>query len=462
MSLESVIITNIVRNEPFFRKISPFIKLEYFESKEIKIIIKQTLDYFYEYNELPNSVALKVLIDKNKKIDGNLFKKIDESINVIYSDDEITNNSLNQNIDWLVKQTEEFFKQKSVYNAFLKAVDIIDKQGTKESTALSILPSLFLDALKVQFDHTIGHNYFDDAEARFQSYKDIEEKICTGIKILDDCTNGGFETKTLQVWLGGTGTGKTLVFCNHAANALSYGQDVVYFTMEMSEKKIAQRIDANLLDVNINDLPYTEVETLNNKINDLHQKTRGHLIIKEYPTGMPNVNTFRNFLDELWQKKKIRPKVVIFDYINLCSSVKVKNGINSYEKIKYIAEEIRGLAVEYEFCGITGTQSNRDAQGASDMDLTNTSESFALPATADFMGAIIYNEELKQKGQMMMKILKTRYADNVGKAFTVGRDNNHMRLFDLEYQNGEHLPQEKIQKMVAQAPKTINNFNFSE
>lgn len=458
-NIESIIITNTVRNENYFRKILPFLKLEYFENAEIKIILKQVIDYFNQFNELPpTNITLKVLVSKNKKINDETLNRVNESIDVIYSDNDSIKDALNQNIEWLIKQTEDFYKQKSVYNALIKAVEIIDKKGTGE---ISILPTLFQDALKVEFDLSIGHNYFQDSQERFQSYKNVEEKLPTGLKVLDDCTDGGYETKTLQVWLGGTGTGKTQVLCHQASKALERGHDVVYFTMEMAERKIAQRIDANLLDININDLKHTDIENLNSRLESVKQKTKGRLVIKEYPTGTPSANTFRTFLDELYQKTKIRPKYVIFDYINLCRSVRVKAGANSYESIKAIAEELRGLAVEYEFCGITGTQTNRDAQGASDIDLSNTSESFGLPATADFMAAIIYNDELKQKGQMVIKILKTRYADNVGYLFTVGRDNSHMRLFDLEKVNNEYVPLSPVQQMVAKPKQTINNFDFS-
>lgn len=458
-SIESIIITNTVRNENYFRKILPFLKLEYFENKDIKIIIKNVIEYFNQFNELPpTSTTLSVLISKNKKLNEETIKNINDTISILYSDNIEIKEALNQNLKWLIDQTEEFYQQKSVYNALLKAVEIVEKNGNNE---ISGLPQIFQDALKVDFDLSIGHNYFQDSQERFESYKNVEEKIPTGLKLLDDCTDGGFETKTLQVWLGGTGTGKTQVLCHQASNAIKSGYDVVYFTMEMSEKKIAMRIDANLLDVNINDLKYIDNENLNGRLESLKQKTHGKLIIKEYPTGAPSANTFRAFLDELYQKTKIKPKIVIFDYINLCRSSRAKANANSYETIKCISEELRGLAVEYEFCGITGTQTNRDGQGASDIDLTNTSESFGLPATADFMGAIIYNDELKQKSQMVIKILKTRYGDNVGFCFTVGRDNSHMRLFDLEMQNNEAIPATPITKMVAKPKQTITTFNFT-
>ena len=424
--VEKIILHNLLRNETYSRKVTPFIKREYFHDRSIRFVFETIHDFIQKYNNLPTKEALYIILDKNKSITQEELKRVSLII------EEISNNQESSDIEWLVNETESFCKEKAVYNAIMESIQIID--GKSQQSQGSI-PDILSKALAVSFDVHIGHDYIEDYEKRYDFYHTIEKKIPFDLEPFNQITNGGTPAKTLNIVMAGTGVGKSLFLCHHAANCLKQNQNVLYITCEMAEERIAERIDANLLDVTLDSLKELPKTVYEKKINNLSAGVTGKLIIKEYPTATANVNHFRFLLDELWLKRKFKPDVIFIDYLNICASARLKNGnnINSYTYIKSIAEELRGLAVEYNVPIFSATQTTRSGYSNSDVGLEDTSESFGLPATADFMFALISTDELAEMNQIMVKQLKNRYNDTASnRKFLLGINRAKMKVFDIK------------------------------
>ena len=407
------------------RKALPFIKTNYFEGN-YRVIFRQLTKYVAKYNRLPTQEAFMVEIEENLNLSPDHFTEVANTVPDVFVNVPVDE-------EWLFAKTEKWCQDRAIYLAVMESIDIID--GKSEKLQKGAIPELLTEALSVSFDTHIGHDYLDDAEARYDYYNRIEEKIPFDLEMMNYITNGGLSKKTLTVALAGTGVGKSLFMCHQAAAAIAMGYDVLYITMEMSEEKIAERIDANLLDVDIKDIGNLSREKFQTKINKLRSKAHGKLIIKEYPTSQASTAHFRALLNELKLKKRFRPQLIFIDYLNICASARLKGmggSINSYSYVKAIAEEIRGLAVEFDVPIVTATQTTRGGYENSDPSLTDTSESFGLPATADFMFALISDEELEKDGHLMIKQLKNRYNDaNVHRRFLIGINRSYMRLFDI-------------------------------
>jgi replicative DNA helicase len=424
--VEKIILHNLLRNETYSRKVTPFIKREYFHDRSMRFVFEIIHDFIQKYNNLPTKEALYIILDKNKSITQEELKRVSLII------EEISNNQESSDIEWLVNETESFCKEKAVYNAIMESIQIID--GKSQQSQGSI-PDILSKALAVSFDVHIGHDYIEDYEKRYDFYHTIEKKIPFDLEPFNQITNGGTPAKTLNIVMAGTGVGKSLFLCHHAANCLKQNQNVLYITCEMAEERIAERIDANLLDVTLDSLKELPKTVYEKKINNLSAGVTGKLIIKEYPTATANVNHFRFLLDELWLKRKFKPDVIFIDYLNICASARLKNGnnINSYTYIKSIAEELRGLAVEYNVPIFSATQTTRSGYSNSDVGLEDTSESFGLPATADFMFALISTDELAEMNQIMVKQLKNRYNDTASnRKFLLGINRAKMKVFDIK------------------------------
>ena len=423
--IEFLILRNFLHNEQFTRKVLPFIKAEYFEDTSQKIIFEEILNFVQKYNQLATKEILSIEVENRKDINEDSFKQISNLIQNL--DDDPTE------IDWLVNTTEKWCRDRAIYIALMESIHIAD--GKDEKKNRDSIPSILSDALAVSFDPNIGHDYLLDYEKRYESYHRKEEKIEFDLEFFNKITKGGLPNKTLNIALAGTGVGKSLFMCHVAASVLLQGRNVLYITLEMAEERIAERIDANLLNIPIqqlNELPKQMFET---KVNSLAKKTQGTFIIKEYPTASAHSGHFKALLNELALKKSFRPHIIFIDYLNICSSSRFKGGsnINSYTLVKSIAEELRGLAVEFNVPIVSATQTTRSGFGSSDVELTDTSESFGLPATADLMFALISTEELENLGQILVKQLKNRYNDpTVNKRFVVGIDRAKMRLYDVE------------------------------
>ena len=424
--LETTILRNLFYNEEFTRKVLPFIREDYFTDKTEKIVFKQIEGFVNKYNNLPTYESVVIDLSDSKNITEPDLKSSIELLDTIKQDKNET-----VELNWLIEQTEKFCQDRAIYNAIMESVQILD--NTKRSKGE--IPQLLSDALGVTFDTNIGHDYINDFENRYDFYHRKEEKIKFDLDMFNKITKGGLPNKTLNIALAGTGVGKSLFMCHVAAGALSQGKNVLYITLEMAEEKIAERIDANLLNIDISDLHAISRDDYERKISVLRAKTNGKLIIKEFPTAAANALHFRALLSDLKLKKNFRPDIIMIDYLNICSSARVKPGanVNTYSYIKSIAEELRGLAVEHNVPIISATQTTRSGFTSSDPGLEDTSESFGLPATADFMFALISTEELEQLGQIMVKQLKNRYNDpNVYKRFVLGIDRPKMRLYDAE------------------------------
>ena len=423
--IEFLILRNFLHNEQFTRKVLPFIKAEYFEDTSQKVIFEEILNFVQKYNKLATKEILSIEVENRKDINEDSFKQISNLIENL--DDDPTE------IDWLVSTTEKWCRDRAIYIALMESIHIAD--GKDEKKNRDSIPSILSDALAVSFDPNIGHDYLLDYEKRYESYHRKEEKIEFDLEFFNKITKGGLPNKTLNIALAGTGVGKSLFMCHVAASVLLQGRNVLYITLEMAEERIAERIDANLLNIPIqqlNELPKQMFET---KVNSLAKKTQGTFIIKEYPTASAHSGHFKALLNELALKKSFRPHIIFIDYLNICSSSRFKGGsnINSYTLVKSIAEELRGLAVEFNVPIVSATQTTRSGFGSSDVELTDTSESFGLPATADLMFALISTEELENLGQILVKQLKNRYNDpTVNKRFVVGIDRAKMRLYDVE------------------------------
>ena len=424
--VEKIILHNLLKNETYSRKVTPFLKREYFHDRSVRFTFESIQDFILKYNNLPTKEALYIILDKNKSITQEETKRISNILEEVYNSKE------NCDIEWLMDETEAFCKEKAVYNAIMESIQIIDGKGQQSQGSI---PDILSKALAVSFDVHIGHDYIEDYLARYDFYHTVEKKVPFDLDFFNQITNGGTPAKTLNIVMAGTGVGKSLFLCHHAANCLKQNANVLYITCEMAEERIAERIDANLLDVTLDALKELPKTVYEKKMQNLGAGVKGKLIIKEYPTATANVNHFRFLLDELWLKRKFKPDVIFIDYLNICASARVKSGnnVNSYTYIKSIAEEIRGLAVEYNVPIFSATQTTRSGYSNSDVGLEDTSESFGLPATADFMFALISTEELAEMNQIMVKQLKNRYNDTaVNRKFILGINRAKMKVFDVK------------------------------
>jgi replicative DNA helicase len=423
--VEFLILRNLLYNEEYIRKVIPFLKSEYFEDQNQKIVFEEILDFVSEYNQPATKEVLCIEVEKRKDITDTSFKEILQLISCL---DDVP-----AEFNWLVSTTEKWCRDRAIYLALMESIHIAD--GKDEKKNRDNIPSILSDALAVSFDNHIGHDYLQDYEQRYESYHKKEDKIEFDLEYFNKITKGGLPNKTLNVALAGTGVGKSLFMCHVASSVLLQGRNVLYITLEMAEEKIAERIDANLLNVPIQQLSELPKSMFENKVTNLTKKTQGTLIIKEYPTASAHSGHFKALLNELALKKSFRPDIIFIDYLNICSSSRYKgnSNINSYTFVKAIAEELRGLAVEFNVPIVSATQTTRSGYGNSDVELTDTSESFGLPATADLMFALISTEELEQLGQILVKQLKNRYNDpTIYKRFIVGIDRAKMRLYDCE------------------------------
>ena len=426
-TIEELILSNLIYNEEYSRKVIPFLKDEYFHDHDHKIIFQIIQKFILDYSNVPTKEVILIQADKQKNINEEKFKTITNIVSNLAVDEDTDN-------EWLVKETEVFCKDKAVYNAIMHSIHIID--GKSQTETENAIPEILSDALSVSFDVHIGHDYIEDSEERFEFYHRVEKRVPFDLEFFNTITNGGTPQKTLNIVMAGTGVGKSLFLCHHAANCLTQNQNVLYITCEMAEERIAERIDANLFDITIDDVRDLPKQIYESKLNNLSKDMKGKLIVKEYPTATANANHFRSLLDELWIKKKFRPDVIFVDYLNICASARLKTAggnVNSYTYIKAIAEELRGLAVERSVPIWSATQVNRTGFNNTDIGLEDTSESFGLPATADFMFALISTEELEESNQILIKQLKNRYNDVFSnKKFIVGINRGKMKLFDIE------------------------------
>jgi archaellum biogenesis ATPase FlaH len=422
--IENTILTNLFYNENYTRKALPFIKPYYFSQKDERELYVEVEKFVLKYKNLPTKEAILIELNHRKDLNEEEFKNIKDLVNGISYEET--------DLQWLLDTTEKFCKDRAVHNAVLDGIKILDNKD-KTRTAEAI-PSILADALAVSFDNHIGHDYIEDAKARFDWYHTKEKKYPFDLSFFNRITKGGVPSKTLNIALAGTGVGKSLFMCHVASSFLTQGQNVLYITLEMAEERIAERIDANLFDVTIDDLHVMPKELYDNKLTKLEGKTKGKLIIKEYPTASAHAGHFRSLLNELALKKSFKPQVIFIDYLNICASSRFKGGnISSYFYIKAIAEELRGLAVEFDVPIFSATQTTRTGYVSTDIGLEDTSESFGLPATADFMFALMSNEELESLGQMKVKQLKNRYNDPaMNRSFILGIDRSKMRLYDVE------------------------------
>ena len=452
--IETTAIRNLIHNEEYCRKVLPFIKEEYFNDRLEKVLFSEISKFVNKYNNLPTKESLSIEINTNKSINEDEYKKITEILSTL--------NPEPINLDWLVETTETFCKDRAIHNAILGGIQILDGKD-KEHTP-EFLPELLSEALSVSFDQKIGHDYLLESKERYDFYKRKEERLELDLDFFNKITRGGIPSKTLNICLAGTGVGKTMFMTSIASSVLLQGKNVLYITMEMAEERIAERIDANLLNVGMSDLeelPYKMYET---KINKLQTKTTGQLIVKEYPTASAHVGHFKNLLSELALKKSFKPDIVFIDYLNICASSRFKAGanVNSYTYIKAIAEELRGLAVEHDIPVFSATQTTRGGFVSSDIGLEDTSESFGLPATADFMFALISSEELEAKNQIMVKQLKNRYNDpTINRKFIIGVDRSKMRLYDVEQKAQEDLVEsgQSDTSMTSKFTKKLGEFS---
>ena len=424
-NVENLVLKNLIHNEEYARKVIPFIKKEYFEEESNRILYEEISGFIVKYDELPSKEAVSIEVENREDLTEQTFRELGKVIS--YLDKEPAD------FDWLCDTTERWCRDRAIYLALMESIALAD--GKDEKKGRDAIPSILSDALAVSFDNHVGHNYLEDYEERYALYHRKEDKIPFDLEYLNKITKGGLPNKTLNIALAGTGVGKSLFMCHVASAALMQGRNVLYITCEMAEEKIAERIDANLLNVNIQDIVDLPKQMFDKKVNNIASKTQGHLIIKEYPTASAHAGHFRSLLNELALKKSFRPDIIFVDYLNICASSRYKGSanINSYTLVKSIAEELRGLAVEANVPIVSATQTTRSGYGSSDVDITDTSESFGLPATADLMLALISTEELEELGQIMVKQLKNRYNDpTINKRFVVGIDRAKMRLYDCE------------------------------
>ena len=428
MQLEKTILTNLLRNENYTRKVLPFLKPEYFTVEEDKILYGEIQNFILKYNVPPTRTSLKIEVDNLRNIKEDQVKSINHFLDV-----ELREEGETPNEQWLIDSTEKFCQEKALYHAIMKSIEIMDKKGGALTTGA--IPTILSDALAVSFDPNVGHDYLEDFDKRYDYYHRVLEKIPFDLEFFNKITKNGLPKKTLNIALAGTGVGKSLFMCHVAASALTQGKNVLYITLELAEEEVAKRIDANLMNITFEDLMALPKDMYEKKANQLKSKTNGKLIVKEYPTAGAGSMHFKALLNELNLKKSFKPDIIFVDYLNICISSRIKPGsnVNSYSYIKSIAEELRGLAVEFEVPLVSATQTTRSGFTSSDIGLEDTSESFGLPATADFMFALISTEDLEQLGQIMVKQLKNRYNDPTSnKRFVIGIDRSKMKLFDVE------------------------------
>ena len=438
MRIEQTILTNLLFDEVYARTTLPFLKTEYFSEQTEKLVYEQIDIFINKYNGLPTKETLLIELGKVNGINENTYDGILKYIEDLSYEKKDTT--------WLIDNTEEFCQERAIYNAIMESINIIDDKGKTKNLSKGSIPTLLSDALSVSFDNSIGHDFIDNADARYEFYNKEEDRIPFDIEYFNKITKGGLPNKTLNVLLAGTGVGKTLAMCHFAAANLLEGKNVLYITLEMAEERIAERIDANLLNIPLDELKGFPKKIYDDKINKLKMKTGGKLIIKEFPTATVGSGHFRHLLNELKIKRNFKPDIVYIDYINLCTSSRLKYGsnVNSYTYIKAVAEELRGLAVEKALPVITATQLNRTGFTNSDPGLEDTSESFALPATVDFMCALISSEEMERLGQIMVKQLKNRYNDpTTHRRFVVGVDRAKMRMFNVEQSAQDNVMDDK-------------------
>ena len=425
-TVETTILKNLLYTDEYSRKVLPFLKKEYFEDYNEKIIFEEIFNFISKYNNLPTKESILIELSQRKDINEEEHNTLKDYVNSI--------TKLDSDPQWLLDTTERFCKDKAVHNAVLDGIRILDKKDSKRTP--EAIPSILADALAVSFDQHIGHDYIDDADDRFKWYHTKETKYQFDLDYMNRITKGGVPSKTLNIALAGTGVGKSLFMCHCASAYLAQGLNVLYITLEMAEERIAERIDANLLDVTMDDLHTMPKDLYDNKMEKIRQKTGGKLIVKEYPTASAHAGHFRALFNELSLKKSFKPDVVFIDYLNICASSRFKGGnIGSYFYIKAIAEELRGLAVEFNVPLFSATQTTRTGFMSTDIGLEDTAESFGLPATADFMFAIISNDDLEALGQLKIKQLKNRYNDpGINRSFIIGVDRAKMRLYDVGQQ----------------------------
>jgi replicative DNA helicase len=431
-TIERTALTQLVTNEQYTRKVLPFMKRDYFSDKIERTVFEEIAKFVDKYNKVPTQTSLEIEVSGRKDLNEEEFKKVVAVIQTL--------NSTDVDFDWLVNTTEQFCKDKAVYNAIVEGIQIID--GKDKDRGPDAIPSILTDALAVGFDNRVGHDYLLDADERYDYYHTIEEKIPFDLDFFNKITKGGLPPKTLNIVLAGTGVGKSLFMCHVAANCLSQGKNVLYITLEMAEERIAERIDANLMNISMEDLHDLPKSMYDNKIAQIIKSTSGKLIVKEYPTASAHTAHFRGLIKELAIKKTFKPDIIFVDYLNICASSRFKGAIsvNSYMYIKAIAEELRGLAVETNVPIMSATQTNRTGFVSSDIGLEDVSESFGLPATADFMFALISNEELDELNQIAVKQLKNRYNDpTINKRFVLGIDRAKMRLFDIDIKEQDDI-----------------------
>ena len=423
--IEKVILRNLVYNEEYLRKVIPFVEPDYFNDRSERIVFEHITKYVAEYNSLITKEILKIEIEDRRDITQDEVKNIYGTINEL--------EDIECDFEWLSDTTEKWCRDRAIYLALMESIKIADGQDEKKNR--DAIPTILSDALSVSFNRNVGHDYLEDYEERYELYNKKESRIQFDLEYFNKITKGGLPNKTLNIALAGTGVGKSLFMCHHASAVLLEGKNVLYITLEMAEEKIAERIDANLLNVNIQEIVDLPKPIFESKVTNLAKKTQGSLIIKEYPTASAHSGHFKALLNELALKKSFKPDIIFIDYLNICASSRYRAGsnVNSYSYIKAIAEELRGLAVEANVPIVSATQTTRSGFASSDVDLTDTSESFGLPATADLMFALISTEELETLGQIMVKQLKNRYNDpTVNKRFIVGIDRGKMRMYDCE------------------------------
>ena len=454
--VEFLVLRNLLHNEEYLRKVIPFLKGDYFEDPKQKMVYEEILDFVEKYNEPATKEVLCIELEKRTDINDENFREV---VHLVTNLEDVP-----AEFNWLVDTTEKWCRERAIYLALMESISIADGQDDKKTA--DAIPSILSDALAVSFDNHIGHDYLLDYEERYELYHKKEERIEFDLEYFNKITKGGLPNKTLNIALAGTGVGKSLFMCHVASSVLLQGKNVLYITLEMAEERIAERIDANLLNVPIQDITDLPKQMFESKVNGVAQKTQGSLIIKEYPTASAHAGHFRSLLNELALKKSFRPDIIFIDYLNICSSSRYRAGssVNSYTVVKSIAEELRGLAVEFNVPIVSATQTTRSGYGSSDVELTDTSESFGLPATADLMFALISTSELEELGQILVKQLKNRYNDpTVNKRFVIGIDRAKMRLYDCEQSAQEDIldnGNDQQYDYEDKPKKSFDGFNF--
>jgi len=446
------ILSNLLHDEVYARKVLPFIRDEYFEERTDRVVFQQIAEYVKAYDGLPTREVLHIEAEKRDDLTQDEFSLVENLIDALH---ESTSERA-----WAEDTTESWCKERAIYLALMKSIQIADGQDEKHSN--DAIPDILKDALSVGFDQHVGHDYIDDSEGRYEYYHRKENKIEFDLEMFNKITAGGVSNKTLNIALAGTGVGKSLFMCHYASSVLLQGKNVLYVTCEMAEEKIAERIDANLLNTNIKEVAELPKTVFEKKVNKLREKTQGKLIIKEYPTASAHVGHFRSLLSELKLKKNFIPDIIFIDYLNICASSRYRSAVNvnSYNYVKAIAEELRGLAVEFDVPIFSATQTTRSGFTSTDPDLTDTSESFGLPATADLMIALISSDELEELGQIMVKQLKNRYNDpTYNKRFVVGIDRPKMRLYDCEQEAQDDILDTNVDTHTSPSQDSKAKFN---